>query len=308
MNPKILLIDDDPAVLLTYEETLGDVGLPVHKVTGHEEARAALRDDGPWDVVVLDEKVRGPGGPASAAAFLPEIASLDPAARTIVITGFATPALARAAVEAGAWDYLQKDAELLFTLLPLRVRNAVEAARERRLRGASPEEIERRLRETWERARRGEEDANTKGRLLEEALLLLFRTLPGLSNVTANRRGIAEEFDLVVRNESDDALLSKEGSFFLVECKNWSKKVGAPELTVFAEKLRARFGRVRLGILVAVGGFTEGVRTLIASRANESGLVVLIDGDELDGWISSADRLEWLKGRIEQAALRQPGR
>ena len=91
MNPKILLIDDDPDMLTTYAEILEDHGFEVARALTREEAFRALDNDGPWDVIVLDEKLRGHGGPATATQMLSEIAGRAPAARTIVLTGFATP-------------------------------------------------------------------------------------------------------------------------------------------------------------------------------------------------------------------------
>src|SRR5262249_12637686 len=153
-----------------------------------------------------------------------------PEARTLVLTGFATPQLVRSAIAAGAWDYLVKDAAYLGMLLPLRVRHAVEAARERRLRGGSAAGLGREPRQARAAALQPGLDAPCKGRLLEETIALLFRTMPGLSEVSRNPRSTAEEFDLVVLNQSTDPVLAQEGSFFLVECKNWTRPVDPREL------------------------------------------------------------------------------
>lgn len=305
MNPKILIVDDDPDVIVTYEEILGDHGYDVASARSREEALTALDQRGPWDVVLLDEKLRGPGGPATATELLVEIASRAPEARTIVITGFATPQLIRSAIAAGAWDYLQKEAEYLSILLPVRVRHAVDAARERRLRKAAPAEVERELRQTWAAATEPGIDSHRKGRLLEETLLLLFRGIAGLNEVSVNRGGRAEEFDVVVTNESTDPILSKEGSFFLVECKNWSRPVDPKEVDYFRNKLKDRFTRVQLGVFVAAAGFTAGVRTKVDRWNNEPQLVLLVDGDDLTEWIDSDDRLVWLKRRVQAAVLRE---
>lgn len=307
MNPKILLVDDDPEVLTVYEETLGDHGFSVERATTRKRALAALDEQGPWDVVILDEKLSGPGGPATATELLAEIGARAPEARTIVITGFATPQLVRSAIAAGAWDYLQKDPTFLKILLPLRVRHAVEAARERRLRRAGRGEVESELVRSWAAAREHGIPAARKGRLLEDTLALLLRTIPGLEEVNTQRRGAAEEFDVIVTNESTDPVLGKEGSFLLVECKNWSTPADANVLTLFREKLRDRFGRVRLGILVCVGGFTAGVDTRGARAVQDAPLVLCLDADALSEWIDAADRLAWLKRRLQAAVLRSRG-
>jgi ActR/RegA family two-component response regulator len=306
MNPKILMVDDKPDVLASYADILGSHGFDVHRALSREEALVALRSEGPWDVVLLDERLRGDGGPALATSLLAEIAALSPEARTIVITGFATPQLVRSAIAAGAWDYLEKDANYLHLLLPLRVRHAVDAARERRLRKIAPTDLERELRSTWAAATAPGLDAHKKGRLLEETLSLLFRAIPGLNEVTVNRRGAAEEFDVVVTNDSADRVLAKEGSFILVECKNWSSPVDPDVVTVFRTKLRDRFGRVQLGILVGVSGFTKGVDIRSARQSNDSALVLFLDATDLTAWIDSPDRIAWLRNRVQSAALRTP--
>jgi DNA-binding NtrC family response regulator len=220
MDPAVLLIDDEPDYLTTYADTLRPYGFEPVGVSTREEAILAL-DARRWDVIVLDERLRGPGSEHGAPALLAEIAARSPSARTIVLTAFATDDSVRRAIAAGAWDYLEKDARFLEHLLPLRVRHAAEMARQRR--GMTPDERERALRDTWTSAL-SEQNAQRKGRLLEEALELLFVGTPGLTEVARNRRSSNEEFDLVVTNASTDPVLAKEGSFILVECKNWSTR------------------------------------------------------------------------------------
>lgn len=307
MNPKILLVDDEPATLESYEDILSDHGFDTRRALSHEEAIVALETEGPWDVILLDEMLRGSGGSAMATSVLADIAARAPTARTIVITGFATPDLVRTALRAGAWDYLEKDARYLELLLPVRVRHAVEAARERSLRGVATGVIAAELQGAWAAARAPGLDAHRKGRLLEETALLLFRTMKGLDRAEVNLRGDAEEFDIVAPNESDDPILSKEGSFLLVECKNWSRPVDPVALDHFRAKLRDRFRRVQLGILIGVAGFTEGVRNKVASMNNEPQLILLVDGNDLNVWITAADPLAWLKERLRAAVLRGQG-
>ena len=304
MNPKILLIDDDALTLATHRDTLQDHGFDVTEVQTRAQATDALDNRGPWDVIVLDEYLSGPGGTATATEMLADIAARAPEARVIVLTGYASVAMVRSAVAAGAWDYLQKDAEYLEILLPLRVRHAVEAARERRLRRVAPDALEQELRDTWIEALRPGQDPHRKGRLLEETLALLFRTIPGLDDVRLNRRGLAEEFDVVVLNRSDRPLLSKEGHYFLVECKHWAKPVDPKELDVLRAKLRDRFGRAKLGLLIGISGFTPGVTEKLARWTNEETLVLLLDRDQLSAWIDATDRARWLEERVLAASLR----
>jgi hypothetical protein len=110
-----------------------------------------------------------------------------------------------------------------------------------------------------------------------------------------------------VRNESVDPFLQKEGSLWLIECKNWSKPVDPQVVTSFRSKLVDRFGRSRLGIFVAASGFTANVDPVLLRMANNKELIVTIDNDQLQAWIDSANRIEWIKSRIEEAMLRSSG-
>lgn len=303
MNPKILVVDDEFPALEATTEILGDHGFEVTGVQTREAALQALSGQGPWDVVILDEFLRGNAGSATASELLAEIAVLAPEARTIVLTGYARPELVRTAIAAGAWDYLEKNANFLPLLLPLRVRNAVEAARERRLRKVEPSALEGELRMTWAQATRSGLDANQKGLLLEQTIVLLFRTIPGLNEVSTRRGGSAEEIDVVVENGATDPILSKEGSYILVECKSWSRPVGPPELEYFYSKMRDRHERVRLGLLIGISGFTEGVYTKLERRTSEPQTVLLLAREDLDAWIQAENRLSWLKQRLQRAIL-----
>ena len=166
-------------------------------------------------------------------------------------------------------------------------------------------ELERQLRACWTEALAPGLSAHKKGRLLEETLALLFRTIPGMEDVSLNRRSEVEELDVVVTNASADPVLSKEGSFILVECKNWSTPVGPSEMSHFRDKLRDRHGRVKLGILVGISGFTPGVEAKLQRSSNEQAMIVLLDGSALTAWIEASDRIAWLRERVRASALRE---
>lgn len=303
MSGRVLLVDDEEVVLDTYAELMESYGFTTGRARSRADVLSALEAES-WDVILLDERLSGSGGPSTAAAILAEIAAVQPHARTIVLTGYASEYLIRAAIAAGAWDYVEKRFEFVNLLLPIRVRHAVEAATQRRRAGMTPDELERTLRDTW-RAALQEPDRHRKGALLEDSLELLFRRTPGFEEVVRNRRSSNEEFDLVVTNASTDPVLAKEGSFFLVECKNWSVRVDPKELTHLVDKLRGRRGRFKLGILVAVHGFTTGVETLLQRQANEDWLVLPLQGSDVTSWIDATDRVGWLRERVRRASLRE---
>ncbi len=302
ISGKILIIDDEPSFLALYEEKLGHEGYIVETATS---ARAALEklDQPGWDVVLLDQKLQGSMGPDSGLDLIPEIVVRAPRARIILVTGYATAKAITLAFEAGVHDYLQKD-ELFNALLVPKLRGAVEAARALRMAGLSSDETESAIRMTWEATQR-ESDANRKGKLLEDLMVLIFKTIPGFHHSTPRRRNDIEELDIFIRNESTDPLWTKEGPYLLVECKNWSKPVDVRELPVFLQKLRNRNGRCHLGFFVAPGGFTGPFRDNLRAHREDSFFIVVLGHEALRGLIESSDRNSYLKNLHTDALVEQ---
>lgn len=301
---KVLIIDDEDAFLEIYEESLGRQGYLVE--TAKDRVSALEKLDAPgWDAVLLDQKLQGGYGPDCGLDLIPEIVRRAPRARILLVTAYATAKAVTLAFDAGAHDYLQKD-ELFEALLVPKLRNAVETARALRLAAMTTDETEAEIRQTWVAART-EPDANRKGKLLEDLMVLLLTTLHGWAPASPRRRNELEEIDVLVRNESTDPLWSKEGPCILVECKNWSKPAGAPELRDFAYKMEHRYGRCRLGIFVAPGGFAETVKLDLLSRRKDSLLILLLDAGGLTGLVESSDRNAFLKKMHTDALVAQNG-
>ncbi|WP_207213795.1 restriction endonuclease [Sorangium cellulosum] len=110
-----------------------------------------------------------------------------------------------------------------------------------------------------------------------------------------------EELDLLVQNASPDPFWQKESPYFLVECKNWSKHVGARELRDLWGKMEGRYDRCRLALLVAPDGIADTVRTLQLQNAKQSKLVVLIGPGDLDWLVAGPDRSAILKELHQRA-------
>ena len=252
--------------------------------------------------MLLDQRLNGQLGGNTGIDLVAEIAQTG--AKVILVTAYADAEMAERALQDGAYDYLQKDnLKLLRTLLRFKVRSAKELARERRLNALSPQAQDKEIREFWA-AVQSEPNSQRKGMLLEELMIRLFRTLPGLTNVTSRGRSRDEEIDLIVRNESTDPFWSREGSqYILVECKNWSKPVGPDEFVIFRNKLENRGARCRLGFFVALGGFTKGFDSSAATFRKDPHLVVTLDRKDLDGLVNATDRNALLKQFHERAAM-----
>jgi CheY-like chemotaxis protein len=280
---------------------LGKEGYEVETTTNGAEALDKLESGRGFDVVLLDMRLRSTEGPNDGLDLLPEIQRRAPFAKTIVVTGFAERQPIKEAFAAGAYDFMAKQGPQFQALLQAKVRNALELTRERRLAAMSTQELEAAIGDTYARVGT-EKDAHRKGALLEELMALLFKSIPGFAGVSTRRRNEVEEIDLVIPNESPDPVWQKEGSYLLGECKNWSSRVGRPDLDAFRAKLSRRFGRCRLGFFVATGGFTEPFLDMVTryGLAPDGIVVVPIGPEDLARLVQASDRnaeLRSLHGR-----------
>ncbi|MCA9705652.1 MAG: response regulator [Myxococcales bacterium] len=291
---RILAVDDEETVLEIYRDTLEPLGWEVHTAKSFVEAVARL-DEGHWGVVLLDQRLRGAASSDDEGLGLIEEAERrSPGAAVIIVTGYASPEAIDRAFAAGAYDYVEKTPSFK-TLLRVKVEHAMELQRQRWLVHASDAEAQ----DLW--AQLGAEaNSHRKGRLLEDLMELLLKSIPGFI-VTARKRGLDEELDLMVRNETADPWWSKEGSYLLVECKNWSRPCDPKELSHLLGKLQHRFGRAKLGFFVAAGGFTRGFRSWLVSERKSEHLVVPIDRADLQRLVEAADRSEMLKALHQRA-------
>ena len=107
MNDSILVIDDDPSFNTILVRTLNRRGQPAHGAHTPDEALAAARTQG-CRRVVLDLNLAGQSG----LALIPELLAVDPEARIVVLTGYASIATAVDAVKLGAIQYLAKPVEI----------------------------------------------------------------------------------------------------------------------------------------------------------------------------------------------------
>lgn len=93
----------------------------------------------------------------------------------------------------------------------------------------------------------------------------------------------------------------------LVECKNWSKPVGASEVTIFNAKLEAR-GRP-LGILVAAGGITGDADDLSAAHQilfralGQKREILVVTRGEIEQLCDTDDLVRLLKRKKLQLAV-----
>lgn len=279
ITEQILFIDDDATFNETYTEVLRSEGYHVTSALTATEALQQLEAQ-TFDLILLDRKLTGGhGGPDTGLDLIGKVQRLAPAAKIVLITGYADPASVRRAFNEGVYDYLEKTA-IFEALLPIKVRNALEGARERRYASLANGKREAELQTLWQSVQT-EQNAQQKGRLLEELMLILLKSIPGFERTTTNQRSADEEFDLVVQNDATDPFWSKESQYFLVECKNWSRKSEPDVIDAFRRKLERRHARCHLGFFVAIAGFTKGVESNLLADRKESHVVVLLQKAEL---------------------------
>jgi EAL domain-containing protein (putative c-di-GMP-specific phosphodiesterase class I) len=102
-SPRVLVVDDEPAIRRVLSEFLSMEGFLVDTAPDGRAAVSCLADQS-YDVVISDMKMPRLGG----LELLKEVNRLNPEALTIVMTGFGTVESAIHAMKAGAYDYILK--------------------------------------------------------------------------------------------------------------------------------------------------------------------------------------------------------
>src|SRR5512142_2099048 len=110
VNPgqaRILVVDDEPGVLLTTSAVLTGEGYEVTSADGGAAAIAAIHQHH-YDLVLTDLKMPAVDG----LAVLEEVRKRSPATVTVMMTGYGSVDSALEAVQRGAYEYLLKPTEV----------------------------------------------------------------------------------------------------------------------------------------------------------------------------------------------------
>jgi hypothetical protein len=149
-----------------------------------------------------------------------------------------------------------------------------------------------------------------RGKALEDLICYVFTQVAGISITRRNEMNAfgTEEIDIALWNEGD-----KDGFFFLpnivlVECKNWSHRVGSAEVSWFDAKLRNR--GLDFGILVATNGITgdeadlTAAHSIVAAALRESRRLVVVNRDDLERLTDGAELVHMVKEKLCDLAVR----
>jgi len=287
---KILIIDDDRSFLEIYEEILREDGHLIATATDRSSALAQL-DHGPISAVILDQKLQGFAGPDSGLDLLSELQRRRPEAKILIVTGYANPTSVERAFAAGAHDFLEKSAALP-AILKAKLRNLTALYRAEQQAHLSREGLHQLFRSAL-----SEENTQRKGKLFEDFVASLFRSIPELFSIAGDprRRNDIEEIDLILINRSKDPPWSGEAPYILAECKNWSSTVGRGQYDVFRAKITRRGGRSSLGFFIAPGGVSPEFREALRRDAHQPPYVLILDRPVIERLIDAPDRVAVLR-------------
>lgn len=106
MTRHFLIVDDDPAFTRVLARAMTRRGFEV-QVARNVETALTLAQQQPPTLATVDLKMEGPSG----LSLIPRLKAISPAARILVLTGYASIATAVEAIKSGACNYLPKPAD-----------------------------------------------------------------------------------------------------------------------------------------------------------------------------------------------------
>lgn len=118
MSKRVLIVDDEEHIRRMIRITLETSGYDVGEAPDGQEGLRLYGNGSSWDLVLLDQRMPGMDGLET----LSKIRQVDPGARVIMATAYASIELAVDAMKLGASDFVRKP------MTPELLRNAVAAA------------------------------------------------------------------------------------------------------------------------------------------------------------------------------------
>lgn len=121
-----------------------------------------------------------------------------------------------------------------------------------------------------------------RGKVLERLALQVFLTIKGLQVIRTNARLEAEELDVYLQNNIGQGFWKIAGSPIIVECKNWSEKVGAAVIGSLFDKLKSIGPDAKTAILVAPAGVTADALLKIREKRQHGLYILTLDDADLE--------------------------
>ena len=151
------------------------------------------------------------------------------------------------------------------------------------------------------------EKANTASTNHEKKLsyeylaILLIGSVEGFSIFGHDARGLSEEIDLWVSNESEDDFLKRYiGSLFIVECKNWSGPVGVPQIRGIRSIIEDK--HIQFAILMSKNGITgdkyRDAVNLVQKAFHDGRYIVVLDQSDLLDIANGKQPVDKIKEKI----------
>jgi len=90
-----------------------------------------------------------------------------------------------------------------------------------------------------------------------------------------------------------------------IECKNWTSKIPVDEIGKFNNKMIKRKGSAKLGIFIAINGFTEKYNDEIKHLVRDGYVIAIIEGKDFVEFFdkSSSNITDFLKSKIIDSLL-----
>lgn len=148
-------------------------------------------------------------------------------------------------------------------------------------------------------------DTYKKGKLLEEFIATLFSSIQEISIAAVNLKLSTQELDIILKNKSNNRFfISLNSPFWLVECKNWKKKIGVKEIRVLESKMKQ--GRYGISFFISLKGFSKPSISFVDSLKKDGIVIILISIREIEALLTSLefDVELWLEQIIENQMIK----
>jgi CheY-like chemotaxis protein len=143
---------------------------------------------------------------------------------------------------------------------------------------------------------KNEPDTFLKGQKFENFIALLFGSL-GYKEISKRVKDLSlNEVDLIVRNETDDSFMNKQGSYLLIECKNKPEtKIGKNDFIVFKSKLENSNGQAKIGFIITSGYISRNTYIEAVRGSISENKIYFLSNPEIERLINAPDKLYELK-------------